>query len=482
MAELQNDVSPHAGGGRAGASPEPVFVLCAARSGSTLLRFVLDAHPDLACPPETNVPALCGQLATVWSLIEGAPLSQNRGDEPPVIPDAAIAGIRETMDRMVGSYLARRGKARYCDKSLGTARFADLVTRVWPQARFLCLYRHPMDVIASGMEACPWGLNGYGFDSYAAMTPGNAVLALARFWIDNSELIWAAEEQFADRCLRVRYEDLVKDPQTITDGIFEFLGVPPVPDIEEQVFATEQERSGPADYKIWHTSHISDESVGRGWEIPAGMIAPPERDRINALAEKLSYAPVGAAWGTADRLTDLRTDIPSAAAACPAEAVEAVEAVAAEVAAVLGERLTGLGEKFARRWQSCATDEFQLIITPDNPGAGTDTRWLVDLASASLIRVTTDDTAEDDSDDGDDDGDDGGWDIVGTASTWRQVLQSGMNISVAMRHNLLRHCDGNGADPVIAHTRVSMVADLLGLTSSGQSRQRGQQPAAVPAP
>jgi hypothetical protein len=212
------------------------------------------------------------------------------------------------------------------------------------------------------------------------------------------------------------------------------------------------------------------------------MIAPPERDRINALAEKLSYAPVGAAWGTAARLADLRTDIPSAAAACPAEAAEAVEAVAAEVAAVLGERLTGLGEKFARRWQSCATDEFQLIITPDNPGAGPDTRWLVDLASASLIRVTADDAAEDDSDDSDDDGDDDGWDIVGTASTWRQVLQSGMNISVAMRRNLLRHCDGNGADPVIADTRVAMLADLLGLSSSGPGRPQERQPAAVPAP
>jgi hypothetical protein len=50
---------------------DPVFVLCNGRSGSTLLRFPLDAHPDLACPPETNLPALCAQLATVWSLIEG---------------------------------------------------------------------------------------------------------------------------------------------------------------------------------------------------------------------------------------------------------------------------------------------------------------------------------------------------------------------------------------------------------------------------
>jgi len=38
---------------------DPVFVLCNGRSGSTLLRFLLDAHPDLACPPETNLPSLC---------------------------------------------------------------------------------------------------------------------------------------------------------------------------------------------------------------------------------------------------------------------------------------------------------------------------------------------------------------------------------------------------------------------------------------
>src|SRR5262245_62211161 len=109
---------------------DPVFVLCAARSGSTLLRFLLDAHPDLACPPETNLPAMAVQLATVWSLIVGAPLSPERGDEPPEIPAAAIEGVRRTMDEMMASYLARRGKQRYCDKSLGTARFVELLLRV----------------------------------------------------------------------------------------------------------------------------------------------------------------------------------------------------------------------------------------------------------------------------------------------------------------------------------------------------------------
>lgn len=46
-----------------------VFVPCMGRSGSTLLRFVLDSHPELACPPETSLPALCSQLpAACWRL------------------------------------------------------------------------------------------------------------------------------------------------------------------------------------------------------------------------------------------------------------------------------------------------------------------------------------------------------------------------------------------------------------------------------
>src|SRR5690348_2676142 len=182
---------------------DPVFVICNGRSGSTLLRFILDAHPELACPPETNLAALCAHLATVWSLIEGAPLSAERGDEPPEIPETSVAGIRHMMDLMVGSYLRRRGKQRYCDKSLATARYVSLLLRVYPQARFLCLYRHPMDVVASGIEACPWGLAGFGFDPYIAETPGNAVLALARYWADNAETILRIEEQFPAHCHRV---------------------------------------------------------------------------------------------------------------------------------------------------------------------------------------------------------------------------------------------------------------------------------------
>ena len=93
------------------------------------------------------------------------------------------------LDEMTGSYLARRGKHVFCDKSLGSARHADLLLQIYPQARFICLYRHPMDTIRSGLDACPLGLNGYGFDPYIAGSPGNAVLALARYWLDHATAI-----------------------------------------------------------------------------------------------------------------------------------------------------------------------------------------------------------------------------------------------------------------------------------------------------
>jgi len=462
-----------------GASAEPVFVLCAARSGSTLLRFLLDAHPDLACPPETNVPTLCGQLATVWSLIEGAPLSQNRGDEPPEIPDAAIAGVRETMDRMVGSYLARRGKKRYCDKSLGTAQFAYLMSRVWPESKFLCLFRHPMDVIASGIEACPWGLQGYGFDRYGAESPGNSVFALARFWVDNAATILAARDRYPDRCHTVRYEDLVADPESVAQGIFDFLGVPRVPGISEYCFSPERERFGPADYKIWHTSKITSDSVGRGWSIPAGLIPAQVRATMNELAGKLGYVPVDEGWGTADAPADLRADIgdPQAVKA-PADAGGAPAAISVPgLVERLNAALSRIDDRFIRDWDPYSKDSFTVVITPSSeaaPGGGSG--WLVDL-EARTVTPLQGTGVEGDAEDEDDDSD---WDIIGSAETWESVIDGTLNLSVALRRYQLRYTAEGGADGVATVARVGMLSELLGLTSWGRPMQTERDQGAAP--
>jgi hypothetical protein len=429
-----------------------------------LLRFLLDTHPELACPPETNLPGLCAQLATVWSLIEGAPLSANRGDEPPEIPQAAIAGIRHTMDRLVGSYLGRRGKLRYCDKSLGTARYAELLTRVYPQARFICLYRHPMDVIASGMEACPWGLSGFGFDQYIAGTPGNAVLALARFWADNTALALAVEERFPERCHRVRYEDLVTATEETAAGIFSFLEASPAADVSTACFSRERERFGPGDYKIWRTSEVTDASVGRGWSIPAEIISPPVLASVNELIDKLGYLPVDDAWGTSAPPADLRRfgtgAILADSGSTQDEGIRLTTSTCGSPAStptsVLGRQLrAGLAASkpgLSSRWGPEAKENFVAVATPDKDVTGAE-YWLVDLAEGTV--TPTSQEAQDAS----------GWDIVGPARVWERIIARDLNLNVAMRSCQLRYCDETDAGPVTAETRLDILASLLGLAA-----------------
>lgn len=440
---------------------DPVFVLCNGRSGSTLLRFVLDAHPDLACPPETNLPGLCVQLATVWSLIEGAPLSATRGDEPPEIPEAAIAGVRETMDRMMGSYLARRGKKRYCDKSLGTARYAPLLRRVYPKARFICLYRHPMDVIASGTEACPWGLSGYGFDNYIAATPGNTVMALANFWTDNVRTTLAAEERFPDACLRLRYEDLVADPESTAAAVFEFLGVPATPGITQTCFSAERERFGPADYKIWYTSQVTDDSVGRGWSVPAAMIAPHLLGVMNEISGRLGYLAVDGDWGTTEPPADLRVPVtapdsePGAESAAKRPTVPLVmegplrsERLGAALRAGL---MTGSGAQHAR-WRAHADETFVAVALTKGTERPAE-YWLVDLGRATVEPVSSE--AQESS----------AWDVIATLDTWEKVIDRQVNLSVMLRSCQLRYCDNGEATAHVADARIGMLGHLLGLSS-----------------
>ena len=426
---------------------DPVFVLCNGRSGSTLLRFLLDAHPDLACPPETNLPALCAQLATVWSLIEGAPLSQNRGDEPPVIPEAAIAGIRATMDKMIGSYLQRRGKKRYCDKSLGTARFAELLVRVYPEARFMCLYRHPMDVIASGVEACPWGLSGYGFDPYIATTPGNAVLAIARFWADNAKATLDTEKRFPDRCLRMRYEDLVTDTEEAAARIFAFLDAAPAPGISKACFSAERERFGPSDHKIWYTSGISDRSIGRGWSVPAAMIASAVLAQVNDLAGELGYLAIDDGWGTSAPPADVRVS--------PAAPAAAVGPLGPVISKSVGRRLeTGMASSHpvsAERLTSLGGETMVAVCIAADPCQPSE-HWLVDFGSRAVRFASRD--AQENSD----------WDIIGSVEVWEDVIAGKQNLSVAFRSGQLRYCDRDESGPMTAESRLRVLADLLGLT------------------
>jgi hypothetical protein len=438
-------------------------VLCTGRSGSTLLRFLLDAHPDLACPPETRLPWLCTQLASAWSVIEDAPMPSGRTGHAP-LPDPVIRGLRQSLTPMMTSFLARRGKKRYCDKSIGGAQHAGLLRQVWPDAKFICLYRHPMDVIGSGLEASPWGLGGYGFESYVAASPGNLVAALARYWADYSGAILAAEAELGEDCLPVRYEDLVTDPEEQAERLFEFAGVVPVPGITHWCFTAERQRFGPGDYKIWNTAGISASSVGRGWRVPARLIPAEVMAVVNDLAEQLGYVQVDQTWGVgsppASLCVPVDTSDPAPATAAPPAAASPGPAAAGRAAApatVLADRvqagLLSLGEEFTRSWKTCSAESVLLFATAPEAG-GPDAWWRLDLAAGTVAAGSGGHAVDTD------------WSVTGSAGAWQRALTGDLNLGVAFRRGELRYADkgDHGAGSAGADNRVAMLAELLGIT------------------
>jgi Sulfotransferase family len=462
----------------AAAGDDPVFVLCTGRSGSTLLRFLLDAHPDLACPPETRLPWLCTQLASAWSVIEDAPMPSGRIGQAPV-PDSVIRGLRQSLTPMMTSYLARRGKKRYCDKSIGGAQHAGLLRQVWPGAKFICLYRHPMDVIGSGLEASPWGLGGYGFESYVAASPGNLVAALARYWADYSGAILAAEAELGEDCLPVRYEDLVTDPEGQAERLFEFVGVVPVPGITQWCFTAERQRFGPGDYKIWNTAGVSAASVGRGWRVPARLIPAEVVAVVNDVADQLGYVHVDETWGVGSPPADLRVPVntsdPAPAPAVPPAAVPPATVPPAAVppaavppatvppaavppaATALADRvqagLLSLGEEFTGSWKTCSAESVLLFATAPEAG-GPGAWWRLDLATGTATAGTGGHAVDTD------------WSVTGSADAWQRVLNGDLNLGAAFRGGELRYADkgDHGAGSAGADNRVAMLADLLGIT------------------
>lgn len=289
----------------------PTFILTASRSGSTLLRFILDSHPDLACPPETMVGSTCvSMIRLVYSLEKFGAIERFDISAPPEISTEGVKAIREFLDNAYFRYLGQRGKSRWCDKSLDTYQCPDLILKIYPEARFICLVRHCMDVIASGVRNCPWGVSRYGFDPFVAQYPGNSVAAIGAYWLSCNRDILEFCEKNPDRCTLVRYEDLVTVPEAVMADVLDFIAAVPAPGITRACFTVAHEARGPGDEKIWFTDRVSADSMGQGVTVPPAALPAEMRVSINEVLAKLGYRTVDDDWQSAVGAIDPRAELP----------------------------------------------------------------------------------------------------------------------------------------------------------------------------
>lgn len=274
----------------------PGFILCTARSGSTLLRLILNGHPEVACPPETSLGdvflALAFSVAAVSDRDQAQPGAFGSHEE---VRRRTAAICHDVGDRIMGEYASAAGKRMWVEKSLGSVFHAELLAYTYPDARFICLYRQCADTIASLHEACAWRYDSFGVLPYVKADPAvNLAQALALYWSDYVARMQSFEEANPDHTLRVRYEDLVYEPEETVAGIFAFLGVATDPGALASALAPETLSAAvtPGDLKARFMQRIDSSSVGRGWAVPMEMLEPDVRNRVETLSRILNYPPI----------------------------------------------------------------------------------------------------------------------------------------------------------------------------------------------
>jgi len=201
--------------------PSP-FVVGVGRSGTTLLRLMLDAHPDLAIPPETHfIPeaarahrrALNPRRAFLKTLTSH-PMWNDHGIDADLLSQEISAlkpfNLGEALRAFYRLYAGRHAKPRWGDKTPLYVRHMKLIQGLLPEARFVHIIRDGRDVALSH--------RGLWFG------PGSIEEA-ARGWV-----LWIKEARSQSRhllhYLEIRYEDLVLDPEATLKRVSAFVALP----------------------------------------------------------------------------------------------------------------------------------------------------------------------------------------------------------------------------------------------------------------
>ncbi|MEA2581534.1 MAG: hypothetical protein QOE83_2426 [Actinomycetota bacterium] len=201
--------------------PQPFpFIVSVGRSGTTLLRAMLERHPDLAIPPESYFPVSLAPhhapstplaLAALLDELEGNP--RYRGWElDPAAVRTKLTGARDYSDamrRLYATYADSRGKRRYADKTPAFLLRMGLIDRLFPESVFIHLVRDGRDVAASLLEM-PFGPSRLG----------QAAVVWHRW---NSRGSISGAQLGPDRYMVLRYEDLVAQPRAALERVCGFI-------------------------------------------------------------------------------------------------------------------------------------------------------------------------------------------------------------------------------------------------------------------
>jgi len=245
------------------AATEGIVVLGVPRTGTTLLRRLLNGHRDIYCPGETFLLASAARFLQSDSVADGIDYGVLGGLAAAGIPrEQALADVRGLVESIFRRIAARAGKPRWASKTAVDSFYVDEIEKLMAgHVRFVCIVRHGVDTALSLKDLCDANESFIReIHAYVARY-SRPLVAFAQLWADVTTSLLGLAERRAEDTTLLMYEDLVAQPAATLARLATFLGLEPGSLGTEAL--GQDAPSGLGDWKTYGKAGIESSSIGR---------------------------------------------------------------------------------------------------------------------------------------------------------------------------------------------------------------------------
>jgi hypothetical protein len=220
----------------------PLFVLGVSRSGTTLLRVILDRSPGIAIPDETFfIPQLArrhrGEVDPEAFLDDLRRLPRLAAWGVPAEDFAARLRPRmrvgEALSAVFSAYAAKHGKPRWGDKTPMYMRHVGLIEELFPDAQYVHLIRDGRDAALAFLDMPA------GVVTRTWAHPRSAAGFACEWKTEVRRARDLGRRLGPARYVEVRYEELIPDTAGVVRSICDFAGLPYEPEMLEYAGAVD---------------------------------------------------------------------------------------------------------------------------------------------------------------------------------------------------------------------------------------------------
>lgn len=185
----------------------PIFVIGTFRSGTTFLRYLLDSHSHIGCPPETKFMVHLAGLYQKQSTMEAF-------DSMGFNSEYVRKKIKSFANNFYKLYLEANQKKVIIDKTPDYVRILNFLDWLYEgKVKYILIFRNGLDV-AQSMNSTP----------IEPLEPDKTLNSAFNYWKHDTELMLDWLNRYPERCCKIVYEKLCSDVNKEISRVLEFIG------------------------------------------------------------------------------------------------------------------------------------------------------------------------------------------------------------------------------------------------------------------